>query len=291
MSLDKEGRGLHTWLFVSDAHERITKYGKHYTGCGLFNFFINPTGEIAIIEGGYNLNTDNWDGRDETLDEVFWEAIDGGIEYTLGTPEYQAFINKWATVKRDHPHLTFYLTLRNDGAQKLFESLAKDWFHSQENLTHAIRQLMNDWTFIDGIDMDLERGALASPEQVEGLAEVIYHTVKERDLLVHWCLPPMTGDGAPYWEAWCRYEEMETYFDHCVIMSYAFSWSGSAHGPIQPQFWMDEIYAYVPTRIPKEKLSMGVGAFGFRWDITRLQTQLNDGTYENLRGAGAGMPA
>jgi hypothetical protein len=79
---------------------------------------------------------------------------------------------------------------------------------------------------------------------------------------------------------------MEPYFDSCAIMSYAFSWAGSAPGPISPMWWMEYIYDYAVTRIPREKIFLGIPGFGFNWRIDRKPAP---GSYRGSSGTFLGF--
>jgi len=297
--LDMEHRRFYTWLFSSSAYDRISQYGDRYSGVGLFKFLIDPDGTIHCIDGGYTLDTSGWSGdlNDETTTmNMFWKPSDG-VEYSMDTnpTEYRAFIDHWRGIKELHPHLKFYLTIRQDGARMLFKALGKNWQGNkaqpaQTKFKAEVERLINEWDFIDGIDFDLERGNYCTADEVLSMASMLYDTVKAfPNLDVNWCLPPMEGPGTPYWEAWCDYSRFHNYFDSCIIMSYAFAWAGSAPGPLQPQWWMDSIYDYAVDVMPVNKVSLGIGGFGFRWNITQLQVEDSDGNINDYRGASGGM--
>ena len=294
--LDTKGRKFYTWLWSSSAYDRIMQYGDKFTDVGLFKFLVDPDGTIHTIDGEYTLDDAEWKNSgqlDSKVTTMHWESTDGSEKF-YGTQDYADFKAKWKAVKDKWPHLRFSLTLRNDGARKIFESLGKNWTGTDgtpawTRLADQIRTLLQEWDWVDGIDYDFERGAYLSTDQFINFAQMLYNVAKDAGKQVNWCLPPMEAPGSPSWEAWCDYSRLHPYFDSAVIMSYAFSWAGSAPGPVGPQWWMDVVYNYASTVIPKHKLYLGVGGFGFRWDITKLQTKYNDGTYDTYRGASGGM--
>jgi len=228
----QEGREFMTWSFLKTtrARQEWRDYGDRITHMGLFDFLV--------------------------LDNT------GRIEGVIPAADLER-VARW-------PHITHLLTVRNDGILSRFRAIVEDKA-VQDMFISELHRILDMYPFAAGVDIDLEKGPNDNPDGVVALAKRIYESIKSRPTqrYVHWDLPPMTGDGAPSWERWCDYRRMEPYFDTCVIMSYAFAWAGSAPGPISPVWWMEEIYDYSVTRIPKEKIFLGIPGFGFNWRIDR----------------------
>lgn len=288
--MDTSHRRLFTWLFASNSHTRMLELGDKYTDVGLFQFLVGGNGKIYWIEGGYQLDVSQWTNEDKnSYQTLVWKAS-GGTLYEVGTTAYYNRINHWKQIKDKWPHLNFYVTLRQDGAPTIFEALVQNYNGAQTTLVSQIGRLLTDFSWADGIDYDFERlHSRGTSTQVANFARAIYNAAKAKGKLVNWDLPPMQGPSVPTWEAWCDYSKMQNYFDSAVIMSYAFSWAGSAPAPIGPKWWMDDTYNYASKVIPKNKLLLGIGGFGFRWDITKIQTKDQDGSYDTYRGASGGM--
>jgi spore germination protein len=53
--------------------------------------------------------------------------------------------------------------------------------------------------------------------------------------------------------------------DRVRIMTYDFSWSGGAPGPIAPKWWVADVAAYAASAIPSRKVSLGMPAYGRDW--------------------------
>lgn len=167
------------------------------------------------------------------------------------------------------PDTQYLLTVRNDGIASRFAAIVANTGGAQDTFISELHRILDTYPWADGVDIDLENGPTDNQAEVIALAQRIYNEIKGRPSQnwVHWDLPCMYGDDNPYWMRWCSYGGMAPYFDSCAIMSYAFSWSGSAPDAISPIWWMDWIYDYAITRINKEKILMGVPGFGFRWQI------------------------
>lgn len=169
------------------------------------------------------------------------------------------------------PHIRHLLCVRNDGILSRFKAIVDNTGGAQDMFISELHRILTLYPFAAGVDIDLEVGPNDNPDGVVALARRIYESIKGRQAqrFVAWCLPPMTGDGLPGWERWCDYRRMQPFFDSCAIMSYAFAWAGSAPGPISPMWWMEDIYDYAVTRIPPEKIFLGIPGFGFNWRIDR----------------------
>ncbi|WFR71356.1 glycosyl hydrolase family 18 protein [Prescottella defluvii] len=53
--------------------------------------------------------------------------------------------------------------------------------------------------------------------------------------------------------------------DKVIVMAYDRHWATSTAGPIAPYDWVEEVLRYAITRIPRDKLVLGVGLYGYDW--------------------------
>ena len=235
-NLRQQGNGLMSWTFLKTvrARQEWWDHGHKFTTLGLFDFLV----------------------PDST----------GTITGTVPTADLDR-IARW-------PNTRYLLTVRNDGILSRFKAIVDNTGGAQDKFISELHRILDARPYAAGVDIDLEKGPNENPDGVVALAKRIYESIKARpsQRFVHWDLPPMTGDGVPYWETWCDYRRMEPYFDSCAIMSYAFAWAGSAPGPISPMWWLENIYDYAVTRILKEKIYFGIVGFGFDWRIDREPT-------------------
>lgn len=62
------------------------------------------------------------------------------------------------------------------------------------------------------------------------------------------------------------WEELGKAVDRFIIMGYDYhSARGPAVGPIGPAAWLREIVEYAATRVPREKIVLGLGTYGYSW--------------------------
>ncbi|MDP3058844.1 MAG: glycosyl hydrolase family 18 protein, partial [bacterium] len=234
--LRQQGNELMSWTFLKTtrARQEWWDHGDKFTTLGLFDFLVSD-------------NT-------------------GRITGTVPQADLDR-IARW-------PHTRYLLTVRNDGVFSRFKAIVDNTGGAQDMFVSELHRILDARPYAAGVDIDLEIGPADNPDGVVALAKRIFESIKARSSqrFVHWDLPPMTGDGAPYWERWCDYRRLEPYFDSCAIMSYAFAWAGSAPGPISPMWWLEQVYDYAVTRIPREKIHLGIVGFGFNWRIDREPT-------------------
>jgi len=202
----------------------------------------------------------------------------GAITGTLPS-NAEAAVNRW-------PHITWLLTVRNDGVQSVWRALLTDQA-AQDRFISELHRLLDTYPWADGIDVDLEVGPNDLVDEIYALYGRIYAEVKSRGKHVHLDLPPMTG---PYItvgpEKWCAYERLRSLCDTAQIMTYGFAWAGSAPGSTSPVEWVRSVMSYAVQAFDPEQVFMGTPAFGYRWEIYDYPANLN----RTYRGYGGGFP-
>lgn len=85
----------------------------------------------------------------------------------------------------------------------------------------------------------------------------------------------MTGKFEPDWYGWHDYETLASAkdkngnqaVDEFQMMSYDFSWGGSAPGPSTPLWWLEKILKHVNNVLPPHKTFIGNAGYGRRWPL------------------------
>ncbi len=228
------GKKIMVWTFMGNArmYEALQKYGDRIDTVGLFSFKVNATGEI--YESGV--------------------AISDMLPY----------IRKW-------PHITWLLTISNDGVNSVFRALRDNTDGAQDRFFSELIRIMQKYPWCSGVDIDLEKGDGYSTHAASTmLFKGVYKAVKGHDSSkrVNICLPGMTGvNGSVGGENWCVYAELDPYCDTAAIMSYGMAWAGSAPGPVSPRSWLEGIYDYAVQVMNPDKVFLGMPAYGWNWEI------------------------
>ncbi|OAZ40956.1 hypothetical protein A9Z40_03170 [Microbacterium arborescens] len=184
----------------------------------------------------------------------------GEVSLTFDPELLLPYREKW-------PHMRFWLAFRNDGNEAIFSALQHN-ADAQARLLAGLEAALVRYPWLDGIDIDLERGGAASNAvPTERLFRRIADLAHRRGLECAAALPPLTSTGSIGGEDWVRYRQLGEFLDHLAIMSYDFAWSGSAPGPVSPGYWMEDVYDWVTSQVAPHKILMGLPLYSYFWDL------------------------
>ena len=241
-----KGREVMVWSYMGNTrmYQALEAYGDRISQIGLFCFKVNSSGEI--YEDGVSVS------------------------------DMLTYVEMW-------PHITWLLTVSNDGYNSIFTALRDNEDGALDTFLTEIVRIMEEYSWCDGIDIDLEGGdGYSTAEESTAMFADIYQVVKDYDKTkrVNICLPGMTSvDGSVGGENWCVYEDLNDYCDTAAIMSYGMAWAGSAPGPVSPTSWLEGIYDYAITVMDPDKIFLGLPAYGWTWQIYDTPGEFSEGTY------------
>jgi spore germination protein YaaH len=122
-----------------------------------------------------------------------------------------------------------------------------------------------------GIDLDYESinfGSSAARATVRTyyprLLRMLDRRLDARRALTSVTVAARTSAGDPNWWVF-DYKALGAEADRVRIMTYDYSWSGGAPGPIAPKYWVKEVAAYAAQAIAPRKVSLGMPAYGRDW--------------------------
>jgi spore germination protein len=123
----------------------------------------------------------------------------------------------------------------------------------------------------DGVDLDYENinfGSSAARDVVRAKYPVLVSqldaALAAAGMLSSVTVPARRSDSDPNWWVYA-YGPLGRHADRFRIMTYDYSWSGGAPGPISPRSWVDEVLAYAVTRVPAARISFGMPSYGYDW--------------------------
>lgn len=244
----RKGKQIMVWTFMGNPrmYQALRKYGDRISQIGLFSFKVRATGEI--------------------------------YETGVAISDMLTYISMW-------PHIKWLLTVANDGTNSIFRALRDNTNGAQDRFLSEIVRILQKYPWCDGVDIDLERGDGYSTHAASTqMFRNIYNTVKAYDssTMVNICLPGMTSvNGSVGGENWCVYADLNNCCDTAAIMSYGMAWAGSAPGPVSPRSWLEGIYDYACRVMNRNKVFLGMPAYGWNWQIYDLPANLGK-TYRGI---------
>lgn len=243
-----------TWIRTSEQLSVVDQFGNKFSAVCLFWFDIQADG---TLKGAIN-------------------NLDAAMEQARQIHE------KW-------PHIRWLLTIKNDGLSSRIDPIVKNQQGEQDRLISEIHRILDQYSWVDGLDLDFERLPNDQVERIYQLYQRLYVEVKNRtsNRYVHLDLPPMYG---PYDtigpEKWCSYERLKGLCDTAQIMTYGFAWAGSSPGPTSPIDWQKKVMSYACNAFQPQQVYMGVPAYGYRWEISNYPKNAG----RSYRGFGGGFP-
>jgi spore germination protein YaaH len=96
---------------------------------------------------------------------------------------------------------------------------------------------------------------------VTGLAKSLHAEGKRLEVVV----PPDTGSANEPWNNAYDQAKIGAAADAVVVMAYDYSYVGGKPGPIAPLPWVQQVLAYTISRVPVNKVLLGVDTYGYDW--------------------------
>jgi spore germination protein YaaH len=164
--------------------------------------------------------------------------------------------------------------------------------NNPEYLNNHVNKLLAlaDPKEIDGIDIDYESTKLADKEQFFELIQRLSTGLKAKNKKLSVTVLPKWSDTIQYpglretrqVQDWSRIAELA---DEVRIMTYDYTGQGSPQiGPIAPLNWQEEVIQYGLTKVPKEKLILGIPLYAYeKWVEVENESQKNDFSAPSLQ--------
>lgn len=118
----------------------------------------------------------------------------------------------------------------------------------------------------DGIDLDYES---LRPEDRDDYSSFIRDLgARLDDIGKHLTVTvaaKTSDDGTAGFHQAQDYQAIGEAADEVRVMAYDRHWSGSEPGPIAPVDWVEDVVEYTLSRVPAEKVALGVATYGYDW--------------------------
>jgi spore germination protein YaaH len=121
----------------------------------------------------------------------------------------------------------------------------------------------------DGVNIDLEGILPEDRENYNLLIRELKELFKPDGFLLTVSIPAKTADNpADLWNGAYDYKTIGRLADLVMLMTYDEHWFGSEPGPVASVPWVERVLSYTVGVIPRDKLLMGIAAYGYDWSAT-----------------------
>lgn len=163
----------------------------------------------------------------------------------------------------------------NEGS---IDALLKDSTNIQRNISDILKEI-EIYNF-DGIDLDFEIINENSKEKYIGYITLLKTKLSQENKLLSLTLFAQWNDAKYTDHESTRkvqdYEYLGNIADEVRIMAYDYTRATSKKpGPIGPLNWIEDILEYATSKIPKEKIWLGIHLYSYEWVGTRTEALTN----------------
>jgi len=136
---------------------------------------------------------------------------------------------------------------------------------SRKKLSLEIVELLEQFRFT-GVNIDIEN---IPPKQRENYSQFLRElkaAFEPQDYTLIVSVPAKTKDDTESgWSGAFDYQAVGRYADRVQLMTYDEHWFDGNSGPIASIEWVESVVGYALETIPKEKILLGVAAYGYNW--------------------------
>lgn len=188
----------------------------------------------------------------------FWVGADGTIR---GTPDRMA----QQAARRAGAEVHFRVANLKDGAfdRSIAHAVLSDPTSRARARENILRILGSGY---DGVHLNLEGVPPAQRRHLVEFVGELKEVVRERGKTVSVAVPGRPKDDpSDPWAGAFDLAALGRAADRIVVMAYDEHWEGSEPGPVASLPWVTSVVRFAQTRVPKGKLWLGVGLYGYAW--------------------------
>ncbi|OPZ89545.1 MAG: putative sporulation-specific glycosylase YdhD [Firmicutes bacterium ADurb.Bin419] len=170
--------------------------------------------------------------------------------------------------------------------------VAKTLLESSANRSKFITNLINilKANKYKGVNIDLEGIYSTNRNNYTTFLSEIYSVLKPQGYTVSVAVPAKTTDNPNYtWNYAYDYAGISNYADYILLMTYDEHYPGGTPGPVASIGWVTNVIKYATTVIPKEKIYLGLAAYGYDWSINGTNAYSINGCYNLAANNGAAI--
>ncbi|MFL0198636.1 glycosyl hydrolase family 18 protein [Clostridium sp. WILCCON 0269] len=179
--------------------------------------------------------------------------------------------------------ITTYAMIQNNFDGNIAKSVLENQTNRQtleNNLLNAIKT--NGYK---GVNVNLEGVFYYDRSYYTTFVKELYNILNSQGYSLTLSIPAKTSDSPTNsWNGAYDYAELSKNCDKIAIMTYDEHYPGGTSGPIASIGWVENVVKYAVTVIPREKIMLGMAAYGYDWSSSGAKAYGINGMY-NLASA------
>ncbi len=216
------------WSNDNQSQYSLQNNAEKITGVAMFSYQLNSSGQLIGEIPGKALQT-AWDNNIETL----------ALVHNMSSDEFSGTLI--------HPVLA-NPKLRSETVSNIYKTLIRNG--------------------LDGVNIDFENVPANDRQALNDFMAELRRKLEPERLKVTISVPAKTWDYP--WANWggaYDYKRLAEYCDRIMLMTYDQHYLKGPPGPVAANPWVEEIIIYAMTVVPKEKLLLGIGNYGYDWIV------------------------
>ncbi|MBP2072823.1 S-layer homology domain-containing protein [Thermoanaerobacterium butyriciformans] len=147
---------------------------------------------------------------------------------------------------------------------------------ARNNLIDNIVGALKDGDY-KGVNIDFENVGYIDRQNYNQFLSDLKSKLDRNNLLLTVAIPAMTADSpSSFWAGGFDYAAISKIADKIIIMAYDQHWSGGNSGPICSIDWLQNVTKYALSTIDKDKIVMGLPAYGYDWSLSGTTSVTED---------------
>ncbi|PKM94525.1 MAG: hypothetical protein CVU84_10690 [Firmicutes bacterium HGW-Firmicutes-1] len=139
-----------------------------------------------------------------------------------------------------------------------------------------------------GVDIDIENIPASCRDQFTTFMSEVYGALKPLGYSVSVAVQAKTYDSSTAtWNYAFDYKSLAMYSDYLMIMAYDEHYPGGTPGAVASIDWVKSVVDYTLTVVPKEKIILGLAAYGYDWSSGATKAYSINGCYNLANQYGA----
>lgn len=136
---------------------------------------------------------------------------------------------------------------------------------NRQNLINNLINAVKNYGY-KGVNIDLEGVYYYDRQYLSLFMKELYDALKPLNLIITISVPAKTYDSPTNsWSGAYDYAEISKYVDKFILMTYDEHYPWGIPGPIASIDWVRKVIDYTITVVPKEKILLGLAAYGYDW--------------------------